>query len=70
VAYLPKYYYKPIVEKVEEIYFENAKKDFFQNGRFDLNATVVVEAENEDEALKIRMGITDIRMWVLDHVES
>lgn len=70
MAYLPKYYYKPIVEKVEEIYFENAKKDFFQNGRFDLNATVVVEAENEDEALKIRMGITDIRMWVLDHVES
>jgi hypothetical protein len=67
---LPKYYYKPIVDKVEEIYLQNAKKPFFENGKYDLTITVVVEAKSEEESLQMRKGVTDIRMWELDHIEE
>ena len=67
---MPKYYYKPIVDKVEEIYLQNAKKSFFENGKYDLNIVVVVEANSEEESLEMRKGVTDIRMWELDHTEE
>jgi hypothetical protein len=67
---LTKYYYKPVVELVEKVYLENAKKEFFEDGRFDLDAELMVEAESEEDSLKIRMGLTDIRMWVLDRTED
>jgi len=67
---LPKYYYKPIIEKVEEIYLQNAKKPFFENGNYDLNIAIVVDAQSEEESLQMRIGVTDIRMWELDYIEE
>ena len=33
-------------------------------------ATLFVTAENEEESLAIRKGLTDISMWVLESVED
>lgn len=65
---MPKYTYVPIKEIVEERYLENTNNDVYeilgQDADFD-KATLIVEAEDEFQADRIRMGITDIRMWKL-----
>lgn len=57
--------YIPIVEKVEESYKEHTNLSIYEAvGNVDFTkATLIVEAENEEESEKIRIGITDIRMW-------
>ena len=35
-----------------------------QDADFD-KAMLIIEADNEDQADRIRMGVTDIRMWKL-----
>lgn len=62
---MTQFYYKPIKEKVDEIYKEHTNHSLFENGDFDLNATLIIEAETEEEAHRIRVGITDIRHWEL-----
>lgn len=60
-----KFIYKPIKNKVDEIYKENTGRSFFENGNFDLSIELTVTAQTQEEADKIRMGVTDIRMWEL-----
>jgi len=66
-----KYTYTVDVPKMEEIYLENAKKELFENDqdRQRFNAELVITADSEEEALKIRIGMTDIRMWELARTE-
>ena len=54
-----KYYATP--EFALEFYKENGQTVSFNVDLF--NATLTIEAPNEDIADKIRMTITDIRMW-------
>jgi hypothetical protein len=62
-----KYTYSVNLGKMEEVYFGHTKTDFFADDqqREKFNAELIVEADNEEEAERMRMGITDIRMWDL-----
>ena len=42
---------------------------WFVAQRPKFNAELVIEADNEDEALQMRIGMSDIRMWDLDRTE-
>jgi len=62
-----KYKYTVILENMEKVWFDNTKTEFFRNDeeRNKFNAQLIVEADTEEEAERIRMGMTDIRMWDL-----
>jgi len=65
---LSKYKYIPIKEIVEEQYVHHTGKSVYDMLGQDANfnkALLIIEAENEDQADRIRMGVTDIRMWKL-----
>lgn len=62
---MPNFKYKPISDKVDEIYKQHTGKSFFEDGHFDLNIELIVSADTEEQADKIRMGVTDMRMWEL-----
>ncbi len=67
-----KYTYIVDLDKMEETYFEHTKQDFFESPeqRVKFNAELIINADSEEEALKIRMGMTDIRMWELLKAEE
>ena len=62
---MPKFYYKPILEKIEEAYLENAQKKYEPAFDIESNVKIVIEAENDTDALNSMMGFVDIRMWEL-----
>jgi hypothetical protein len=62
---LPKYIYKPILEKVQEVYLENAKKEYVAGFDIESNVRIIIEADNEKLADLSRYGFLDIRMWEL-----
>ena len=63
---LPKYIYKPILEKVQKIYLENAKKEYIAGFDIESNVRLVIEADTEELADLSRYGFVDIRMWELE----
>jgi hypothetical protein len=65
LVYLPKYYYKPILSKIEEAYLVNAKIDYEPGFDIESNVRIVIEAETEELADKSRWGFVDINMWEL-----
>jgi hypothetical protein len=69
---MPKYYYKIDLNVMEKAYFENTQVNFFKddNDRIKFNGELLVIADNEQESQRIREGMTDIRMWILDRVED
>ena len=62
---MPKYIYKPILEKVQEVYLENAKKEYVAGFDIESNVRIIIEADNEKLADLSRYGFLDIRMWEL-----
>jgi hypothetical protein len=60
-----KYIYGVNLAKMEEVYFTHTNTDFFADDeqRTKFNAKIVIEADSEEEATRMRMGITDITMW-------
>lgn len=64
---LPKYIYKPILEKVQEVYLENAQKEYIAGFDIESNVRLVIEAETEELADLSRYGFVDIRMWELEN---
>ena len=60
-----KYYYKPILEKIQEAYLENAKKEYNPGFDIESNVRLIIEAESDTDALNSMMGFVDIRMWEL-----
>ena len=65
MASLPKYYYKPILEKIQEAYLANAQKDYEPGFDIESNVRIVIEAETEKLADLSRYGFVDIGMWEL-----
>jgi hypothetical protein len=67
-----KYIYTVDVPKMEATYLENAQRELFNSDeqRSKFNAELVIEADSEDEALQMRIGMSDIRMWNLDRTEQ
>jgi hypothetical protein len=63
---LPKYQYKPVLEKIKEIYLENAQKEYIPGFDVEANVRLVIEADTEELADLSRYGFVDIRMWELD----
>jgi len=60
---LPKYQYRPILEKIKETYLENAKKEYNPGFDIESNVRLVIEADTEELADLSRYGFVDIRMW-------
>lgn len=67
---MPKYYYKPLIEKIKEAYLVNANVDYTPGFDVESNVRIVIEAETEELAEKSRWGFVDINMWELDKVED
>lgn len=67
---MPKFYYKPILDKVQEAYLANAQKDYQTNVDLESKVVLVIEADNELEADSARIGFIDIRMWELYQVKD
>ena len=67
-----KYTYIVDHDKMEETYRTHTQKDFFDTPeeRAKFNAELVIYADSEEESLKIRTGMTDIRMWELLQTEE
>jgi len=63
---LPKYYYKPILEKIQEAYLENAQREYKPGFDIESNVRLVIEANTQELADVSRYGFVDIRMWELD----
>ncbi len=62
---MPKFYYKPILEKIQETYLENAKQEYKPGFDIESNVRIVIEAESQELADLSRYGFVDIRMWEL-----
>jgi hypothetical protein len=66
VEHLPKYYYKPILEKVASFYLENSQTEYAPEIEIESTVSLVIEAETEEIAQKAAYGFIDVRMWELD----
>lgn len=69
-AQLPKYSYRPILEKVQEVYLENAKTQYNPGVDIESAVTLTVEAESEDIAQKTCYGFINVNMWELYKTED
>lgn len=67
---MPKFYYKPILEKIKEAYLVNAREEYIPGFDLESNVRLVIEADTEKLAEKSRWGYVDINMWELDKVED
>jgi hypothetical protein len=62
---LTKYQYRPILEKVQETYLENAKTEYKPGVDIESAVNLFVEASSEEKAQQVMYGFVDIRMWEL-----
>lgn len=62
---MPKFYYKPILEKIQEAYLANAQKGYEAGFDIESNVRLVIEADTQELADLSRYGFVDIRMWEL-----
>lgn len=62
---MPKYQYRPILEKIQESYLENAQTDYKPGFDIEANIRLVIEADTQELADVSRYGFVDIRMWEL-----
>jgi hypothetical protein len=65
-----KYYYKPIKEEIEKTYVEKGGKFPFAEQNYEIFATLIIEAENEDMSEDIRKTMTYIPHWKLIKTEE
>ena len=69
-ACLFRYTYSTNPVEVRRIYEENVRIELDTSDELITRATLVIEAESEEESLQIRKSITDIRHWVLVKFEK
>ncbi len=62
---MPKYHYRPILEKVKETYLENAKTEYRPGVDIESAVSLVVEADSKEKAQQVCYGFIDVRMWEL-----
>ena len=62
---MPKYQYRPILEKVKETYLENAKVEYNPGVDIESAVNLIIEADSEEKAHQVMYGFVDIRMWEL-----
>ncbi len=69
---MPKYIYTVLLDVMEKTYLDNAKEEFFKTdeARNAFNAELVINADSEESADQIRIGMTDTRMWELNRIEE
>jgi hypothetical protein len=67
---LSKYYYRPILEKVQEAYLENAKTEYNPGVDIESVVSLVVESDSEEKSKQIMYGFVDVRMWELSKTED
>ena len=62
---MPKYIYKPILEKIKETYFSHTEVEYVTEVDVESNVRLVIEADSQELADNSRIGFVDIRMWEL-----
>lgn len=62
---MPKYIYKPILEKIKESYLEHTEVEYITELDVESNVRLVIEADSQELADNSRIGFVDIRMWEL-----
>lgn len=62
---MPKFQYRPILEKIQESYLQNAKQEYKPGFDIESNIRLVIEADTQELADLSRYGFVDIRMWEL-----
>ena len=65
---MAKFKYNVIPSVAEEVYLHHTNKNIYDILGKNLDLTkiiLIVEAENEEQSEKIRMAVTDLRMWEL-----
>ena len=65
---MTEFIYKPILSVTEKTYLDSSNRNIYDVLGKDLDLTkitLIVEAENEEKSDKIRMAVTDVRMWEL-----
>lgn len=67
---MPKYYYKPVISVINEMYLKNSGTDFKPSINIEESVRIVVEADSQEAADSSRIGYIDINMWELDKVED
>ncbi len=67
---MPKYYYKPVLDVIQEMYKKNAGSEFKPSIDIESNVRIVIDADSQETADTSRIGFIDIRMWELDKVED
>ena len=67
---MSKYHYRPILEKVQEAYLENAKTEYNPGVDIESVVSLVVESDSEEKSKQIMYGFVDIRMWELSKTED
>ena len=69
---MPSYKYRVDIEALKETYMRHTGRNVYDDlGNVDFGkATLFVTAEDENESLAIRKGLTDIGMWVAKEDED
>jgi hypothetical protein len=67
---LTKYYYKPILKKVQEAYLANAHKEYEAGFDIESNVKLVIDSDTVELADIARYGFIDIGMWELYQTED
>ena len=63
---MPKYYYKPILAKIQEAYLANAQKEYDAGFDIESNVRIVIEADTEEQVLEAWQTLVDTGMaWQL-----
>ena len=62
---MPKFQYRPILEKIQESYLQNAQEKYEPGFDIESNIRLVIEADTQELADRSRYGFVDIRMWEL-----
>lgn len=67
---LPKYHYKPLIDKVQEAYLANAQKEYDPGVDIGSHVTLVVDADSQEHSQQVCYGFIDVRMWELFKTED
>lgn len=65
-----KYIYKTVPSVIRDIYEENTGVDIFDKGEFPIPATLIVEADSEEECFNLRVLFSHIHHWELERIEE
>lgn len=65
-----KYIYKTVPSKIREVYEEHTGVDIFKDGEYPIPATLIIEADSEEECYNLRILFSHIHHWELERIDE